>query len=511
MNGHGIGIIICAKIDDELAIAVEAPIQAAIGIVARQGKVIVAAVIGETNDNDLAICLHSHGPAHIIQAIEVSGEQAAGAKSAIQAAIGVVARQGEIIAIAAVGVRLPSHNDSAICLQGNGITIIIAAEVSDHEAAGAKTGVQAAVIVVARQGKVLASAAGGNDLAIRLNDDTHGIVVAAEVSDDDAAGAEAGIQGAVIVVTRQAKVAAAAGAGAPCHNELAIGLQGQTAAIAVVGESSGYQATVTEAGIQRPAHGRCKEQQAKHPAGVETVYEQRIAVHVGVIRQHVGQGEGRVFVGDEARARVVIGNRGVIDGINGEVNGGQVRVEQAIVGAVGEAVWTVVVERGGVGEGAVRVECQRTVSRDALQHGAEHLGRDIAVAVVDQHARGSNSQNVVFGDIIGIIHSNRRVVEAGDGDADCSGVGQCAVGGHVCEGVGRHFSGSQPIELAIGVVGKLHAAVVARQGKVIRVKAASVSGGDEFSIRLHSQAIGRVVMAKKVGHDPAIRVERGIQ
>ena len=94
-----------------------------------------------------------------------------------------VARQGEIGAAGTVG--CPGHHDLAIGLQGDGIAKVRRAEakVSGHQAIAVEVGIQAAVGVVARQGEITAAIPGGNDLAIWLQAHTaSGVEAAGKVS-----------------------------------------------------------------------------------------------------------------------------------------------------------------------------------------------------------------------------------------------------------------------------------------------------------------------------------------
>jgi hypothetical protein len=96
----------------------------------------------------------------------------------------------------------------------------------------AKGGIEAAVGVIACQGKLLAAAqpgkAGHEDLAVRLDGQPpgHAVRAAARVGDDFAGRAEAGIERAVAVEACQGEVRATA-AGLAGRDDPAIGLHGQ--------------------------------------------------------------------------------------------------------------------------------------------------------------------------------------------------------------------------------------------------------------------------------------------
>ena len=84
---------------------------------------------------------------------------------------------------------------------------------------------------------------------------------------------------------------------------------------------------------------------------------QGVAVHVRIVAQD-RHSNGRVFIG----AGGVVGrNRWVVDRRDGQSNRGNVAVELAVVGLVGEAVGAVVIGGGRVDERAIGVESQAPV------------------------------------------------------------------------------------------------------------------------------------------------------
>ena len=94
---------------------------------------------------------------------------AAGAEAGVQAAVRIVADEGEII----VGSIMaePGHQYLAVGLQGDVIAIIVArADRRRHRPAGAEAGVQAAVRIVADEGEIIIGSTiavpGHHDLAV---------------------------------------------------------------------------------------------------------------------------------------------------------------------------------------------------------------------------------------------------------------------------------------------------------------------------------------------------------
>src|SRR5439155_23352057 len=120
-----------------------------------------------SGSDDLAVGLEGQGPG-TVPAAEVRDHAAPGAKRRVQSAARVVARQGEKRAAEATG-----HDDLAVVLEGQGPGLVIATEVGEHPAPGAKRGVQAAVRVVARQGEVGAKGTGAR--ASRHHDPSLGL------------------------------------------------------------------------------------------------------------------------------------------------------------------------------------------------------------------------------------------------------------------------------------------------------------------------------------------------
>src|SRR5438874_2152532 len=103
------------------AVTVEGGVQAAVRVIARQGKI----RIGKTGSciprhYQLAIGLDEEGEDLIRVAGEVGGDPAAAAKGGVQAAVRVIARQGKVILSKSAGKRPPRHHQLAVGLDSEG-------------------------------------------------------------------------------------------------------------------------------------------------------------------------------------------------------------------------------------------------------------------------------------------------------------------------------------------------------------------------------------------------------
>ena len=253
LHRHAVGSVAAAgEVGDDLAGAggAEGGVEAAVGVVPRQGEVGAGAGEGFARHDDLAVGLHRHAPGRVAAAGEVGDDLAGagGAEAGVEAAVGVVPRQGEVGAGAGEGIA--RHDDLAVGLHRHAEGSLGAAgEVGDDlaGAGGAEAGVEGAVGVVPRQGEVVGRAVEGfayhDDLAVGLHRHAVGSVAAAgEVGDDlaGAGGAEGGVEAAVGVVPRQGEVGAGAGEGLARHDDLAVGLHrhavGSVAAAGEVGD-----------------------------------------------------------------------------------------------------------------------------------------------------------------------------------------------------------------------------------------------------------------------------------
>ncbi len=101
-------------------------------MVAHQGKVIVTAVVAEPRDEDLAIGLHSDTTPLVGARPDVRGDLAIAIEGGIEAAIGVVAHQGEV-GVAAV-TAIPGDEDPAVGLHGDAVAGVIPPEIGGHDA-----------------------------------------------------------------------------------------------------------------------------------------------------------------------------------------------------------------------------------------------------------------------------------------------------------------------------------------------------------------------------------------
>ena len=100
-------------------------------------------------------------------------------------------------------------------------------EVSGHFAPDAKRGIQTPVRVVARQGEVEAGRSRHDDPAVGLEGEAPGALRATEAREHAATQAKREIQGAVRVVARQGEVETEKQKGRSCHDDPAVGLEGQ--------------------------------------------------------------------------------------------------------------------------------------------------------------------------------------------------------------------------------------------------------------------------------------------
>lgn len=159
---------------------------------------------------------------------------------------------------------------------------------------------------------------------------------------------------------------------------------------------------------------------------------ERIAVGVGVVGEDSGCGHG------EGRARS--GGVGVShcagSAVDLDRDHGQVALEGAIAGAVGERHGAHECGAGGIGERPVCGERDRSGRREVHEHRSEGLGG--RVGVVGEHSgRGGAGEHDVLGGDVGIVDGggNRSVGVAGRGStvrrrspAGCPNTGGSAVG-----------------------------------------------------------------------------------
>ena len=243
------------EVSGDPAAATEGRVQAAIRVITRQGEVKISAGICIPRYHQLAISLDGEGAGLGRVAREVSGDPAVAVEGGVQTAVGVVACQGEIKLSA--GRRIPCYHQLTVSLDGEGEDLLRAAgEVGGDPAVAVKGGVQAAIGVIARQGEVKINAGKRtprhHQFAIGLDGKGEGHIRAAgEVGGDPAVEVESGVQAAVGVVARQGEVKIAkADARAPRHHQLAVGLDDESENLGrAAGEVSGDPAAAAEGGV----------------------------------------------------------------------------------------------------------------------------------------------------------------------------------------------------------------------------------------------------------------------
>jgi hypothetical protein len=255
---HGImDVVQLAEIRRNDAGRMERRIERAVGVVAHQGKVEVAAARGcvargynlvvSGISTGIGIGHDQDGVGPGVKIAQLGGDDAARAEGRIEAAVGVVADEREVRGAAeGAGLHRAGDDDLAVGRDGHAGGRGIAARVGEHAARVkglgrlrsrllhrvAKGAVQAAVGVIAGQGKLLAAArpgkAGDKDLAVGLDGQPagHAVGARAQAGGDFARRAEARIERAVAVEACQGELRAIA-AGLPGHHDPAIGLHGQ--------------------------------------------------------------------------------------------------------------------------------------------------------------------------------------------------------------------------------------------------------------------------------------------
>ena len=160
----------------------------------------------------------------------VQGVGFAGVKGGIEAAVGVVAGEGEVDSVT------PGDENPAVGLDGDAVAKIRAAEIGRELAASTERGIGTAEGVVAGEREVVAVSSGNEDPAVGLDGDAAaGIRATAEVGRERPASTEQCIETAVAVVADEGEVAfAGKDSNARSGNEnLSVGLYGD--AVAFVG------------------------------------------------------------------------------------------------------------------------------------------------------------------------------------------------------------------------------------------------------------------------------------
>ena len=120
---------------------------------------------------------------------------------------------------------------------------------------------------------------------------------------------------------------------------------------------------------------------------------QRVAVHVGVVRQHARRCDRERLAGG-GRPGVGAGHGGIVHRDHIETDGAGRGAAAPVAGRVGERIRAVVVGLRRVGERAVRRHAERAMGRSAV--GGHHEGVAIRVRVVPQHAGSRHREQVVL-------------------------------------------------------------------------------------------------------------------
>ena len=145
-------IIGVSEVCRDLAIAVKGGVQAAVRVVTRQSEVPVAAIKAVSCDDDLSVALDRYAVCSIAAA-KVRRNLTIAVKVGIQAAVGVVTGQCELIVAAIIAVSC--DDDLSVALDRYAMCRIMGASYSCRDLAIAvKGGIEAAVGVVTHQCEV---------------------------------------------------------------------------------------------------------------------------------------------------------------------------------------------------------------------------------------------------------------------------------------------------------------------------------------------------------------------
>ena len=125
VDGEAVGLVVRgAEVGGDLPITSKGRIEAAVAVIAGQCKVPGAARLGRTTrHHDLAIRLDGDAPGLVVRAGEVGGDLPINIEGRVQAAVAVVAGQGEVIGAEAIA-RTTRHHDLAIGLDGDAVGIV---------------------------------------------------------------------------------------------------------------------------------------------------------------------------------------------------------------------------------------------------------------------------------------------------------------------------------------------------------------------------------------------------
>ena len=180
LNGHCPIYVGACGDEGELAIATKAGVEAAVGIKTHHHAIVVATHRAVTHGHNLAIGLQSHIEQKVVGAKTGAG-LAAGAETRIERPVFGVADQTKT-EHARDTVCVTANDDHAVGLNQQTVSCVLSAnKVGDDTSAGAETGVERAIGVVAREGEVSVSTVegptGNNDFAIGLHGSRRGTVI----------------------------------------------------------------------------------------------------------------------------------------------------------------------------------------------------------------------------------------------------------------------------------------------------------------------------------------------
>ncbi|KDB50414.1 hypothetical protein X805_39880 [Sphaerotilus natans subsp. natans DSM 6575] len=149
---------------DDAALA-EAGVERAVGQMAHQRDPARAVVAGQ---HDAAAGI-AHHRLHEVRAAQIGRHPAVAGKAGVDAAVGQVAQQREVNVAARLG-RIAAGEDAAVVLHHQRADHVEAAsDIGAHDAAAAEAGIQRAVVVPAHQGMIVAGRAAEQDAAIGLD------------------------------------------------------------------------------------------------------------------------------------------------------------------------------------------------------------------------------------------------------------------------------------------------------------------------------------------------------
>ena len=121
-------VVIAADIGRDLAVQIEAGVQAAVGVVAGHGEVVEDGAVGgaadfrNSPDHDLPIGLHCHALGIVVVGADGGDHHAGAAQGGVQAAVCTIANECEIV-VRAVKVRR-GHHDSPVGLQCDLVLVV---------------------------------------------------------------------------------------------------------------------------------------------------------------------------------------------------------------------------------------------------------------------------------------------------------------------------------------------------------------------------------------------------